>query len=177
MNARLLDFRKSSVRTRASRKEKPRKEPRALYVQEQVRTKAQEAEQQQKPVRTTREEANRRIRAYLARQFRQDLKAAGREWRDFALQLWSALHPDPKAKPTQPIADIRRYACALLARIGAEAFNKPPQIAQVRRDRARAERRKATAGKRNEARRMAEVTALLAQGRYPGFGPAVKRGK
>jgi hypothetical protein len=109
--------------------------------------------------------------AYMKSELREDLKAAGpQSWRDFALQLWSALHPDPHAKPTRPIADIRRYACALLARIDTGTFVPPPQIAQLRRDRARMERRKTSAARQTEARRMAEVAAALARGEYPGHG-------
>ena len=70
----------------------------------------------------------------------------------------------------RPIADIRRYARALLVRLDMGTFVPPPQIAQLRRDRARMERRKISATRRNEARRMAEVAAALARGEYPGHG-------
>lgn len=146
------------------------------YVQKLVRTELEEIEQDQNRkqyVRTarTREDADKRVVAYIKSQLREDLKTAGpQSWRDFALQLWSAVHPDPHAKPTRPIADIRRYTCALLARIDMGTFVPPPQIAQLRRDRARMERRKISAARQVEARRMAEVAAALARGEYPGHG-------
>jgi hypothetical protein len=164
------------VRTRALRLEEQRIEPKTQKpcVQKLVRTKLEEIDQNQKRyVRTahTREDAGKRIVAYIKSQLREDLKAAGpQSWRDFALQLWSALHPDPHAKQTRPIADIRRYTCARLARIDMGTFIPPPQIAQLRRDRARMERRKISAARQTEARRMAEVAAALARGEYPGHG-------
>jgi hypothetical protein len=177
VSARILIFPKKAVRTRALRLQEQRKEQKAkaLYVQELLKEKKhQEKNQdQRKYVRTARarEDANQRILAYLKTQFRRDLKAAGTyAWRDFALQLWSALHPDRHARPTRPIANIQRYARALLARIEAGTFFPPPQVAQVRRDRARMDRRRKSVTRRIEARRMAEVTAALARGEYPGLG-------
>lgn len=70
----------------------------------------------------------------------------------------------------RPIADIRRYTRALLARIDMGIFVTPPAIAQLRRDRAQMERRKISAARRIEARRVAEVAAALARGEYPGHG-------
>jgi hypothetical protein len=146
------------------------------YVQKLVRTELEGIEQDQNQkqyVRTarTREDADKRVVAYIKNQLRKDLKVAGpQSWRDFALQLWSALHPDPHAKPTRLVADIRRYALALLGRIDMGIFIPPPQIAQLRRDRARMERRKISAALQTEARRMAEVAAALARGEYPGHG-------
>lgn len=169
MSARVARF---PVRTRALRLEETQK----LYVQKLVRTELEGIEQDQNQkqyVRTarTREDADKRIVAYIKSQLRKDLKAAGpQSWRDFALQLWSALHPDPHAKPTRPIADIRRYTCVLLARVHMGTFVPPPQIAQLRRDRARMERRKIWVARQTEARRMAEVAAALARGEYPGHG-------
>lgn len=109
------------------------------------------------------------VLAYLKVGFRGDLKSAGCQWRAFGLQLWSALHPDPSAKKAmQPVADVWRYTQALLNRIKTGRFVPPPAVAQARRDRARKERRKASAAIRREARRMAEVAAALARGEYPG---------
>lgn len=162
------------VRTKALRLEEQKAQK--PYVQKLVHTELEKVEQDQNQkqyVRTarTREDAGKRIVAYIKSQLREDLKTAGpRSWRDLALQLWSALHPDPHAKPTRPIADIRRYTCALLARIDMGTFIPPPQIAQLRRDRARIERRKISAARQTEARRMAEVAAALARGEYPGHG-------
>jgi len=175
VSARVTRF---SVRTRALRLEEQRIESKAQkpYVQKHVRTELEGIEQDQNQkqyVRTarTREDAGKRIVAYIKRQLREDLKAAGpQSWRDFALQLWSALHPDPHAKPIRPIVDIRRYTCALLARIDMGTFMPPPQVAQLRRDRVRMERRKISATRQTEARRMAEVAAALARGEYPGHG-------
>lgn len=173
MSARVTKF---PVRTRALRLEEQRIEPKIQkpYVQKLVRTELEEIDQNQKQyVRTTRtrEDADKRIVEYIKSQLREDLKTAGpQSWRDFALQLWSALHPDPHAKPTRPIADIRCYTRALLARIDMGAFVPPPQVAQLRRDRARMERRKTSAARQTEARRMAEVAAALARGEYPGHG-------
>lgn len=173
MSARVTRF---PVRTRALRLEEQRIERKTQkpYVQELVRTELEEIDQNQKQyVRTARprEDADKRIVAYIKSQLRGDLKAAGpQSWRDFALQLWSALHPDAHAKPTRPIADIRRYTCALLARIDMGAFVPPPLVAQLRRDRARMERRRVSAARQTEARRMAEVAGALARGEYPGHG-------
>ncbi|MDR3388232.1 MAG: hypothetical protein P4L92_14375 [Rudaea sp.] len=173
MSARVTRF---PVRTRALSLEEQRIELRAqkLYVQKLVRTELEEIDQNQKQyVRTarTREDAGKQFLAYIKSQLRDDLMTAGpQSWRDFALQLWSALHPDPHAKPTRPIADIQRYTRALLARIDMGTFVPPPEIAQLRRDRARMERRKISAARRIEARRMAEVAAALAHGEYPGHG-------
>jgi hypothetical protein len=143
------------VRTRALSLEEQRIEPKTKkpYVQNPVRTELREIEQDQNQrqyVRTarTREDADERTFAYVKSQLREDLKAAGpQSWRDFALQLWSALHPDPHAKPTRPIADMHRYTCALLARIDTGTFVPPPRIAQLRRDRARMERRNTSAAR------------------------------
>jgi hypothetical protein len=164
------------VRTRALSLGERRIEPNTQkpYVQKLVRTELEGINQNQKQyVRTarTREDADNRIVEYIKSQLREDLKAAGPQlWRDFALQLWSALHPDPKAKPMRPIADIQRYTQALLARIDMGMFVPPPQTAQLRRDRARLERRKISAARQAEARRMAAVAAALARGEYPGHG-------
>jgi hypothetical protein len=164
------------VRTRALTLEEQRIELKTQkpYVQELVRTGLKGFDQNQKQyVRTarTREDAGNQFLAYIKRQLREDLKTAGpQSWRDFALQLWSALHPDPHAKPTRHIADIRRYARALLARIDIGTFTPPPQIALLRRNQARTERRKISAARRIEARRMVEVAAALVRGEYPGHG-------
>lgn len=64
------------------------------------------------------------------------------------LQLWSALHPDPAAAPTKPIADVRRYVQYLVGLAMAGRFRTPPRIAAVRRDQARAARRAAAVAKR-----------------------------
>lgn len=175
MSARVVRF---PVRTRALRLEEKRIEPKTQksYVQKLVRTELVKIEQDQNQkqyVRTARkrEDADKRILAYIKGQLHEDLKTAGPQlWRDFALQLWSALHPDPRAKVTRSIADIWRYARALLVRIDIGTFVLPPQIAQARRDRARMERRKISAARQIEARRMAEVAAALARGEYPGHG-------
>jgi hypothetical protein len=169
VSARITSF---PVRTRALRLEETQKP----YVQKLLRTELEGIEQDQNQkqyVRTarTREDADKHIVAYIKSQLSKDLKAAGpQSWRDFALQLWSALHPDPRAKPTRPIADIQRYTRALLARIDMGTFMPPPQVAQLRRDRARMERRKISAARQTEARRMDEVSAALARGEYPGHG-------
>lgn len=175
MSARVTRF---SVRTRASKLQEQKIEQKAQepYVQKLVRTEPEGIEQDQNQkqyVRTvrTREYAGKHFLAYIKSQLREDLKAAGpQSWRDFALQLWSALHPDPSAKPTRPIVDIWRYARALLGRIDMGTFMPPPQVAQLRRDHARMERRKISAARRIEARRMTEVAAALARGEYPGHG-------
>ncbi|MGH8041710.1 MAG: hypothetical protein ACREPN_06665, partial [Rudaea sp.] len=175
------------VRTRALRLEKQRKEQKDLRAKAFVRTELKSKKEEKatsvqkstkaKSVRTARARASGSgLAKYLITAFRHDLKAAGANWRAFALQLWSALHPDPQAsKPMRPIADVWRYAGVLLERLAAEQFRSPPQIAQTRRDRARAERRKVTAGKHYEAQRLAEVTALLAQGQYPGLGSGSRK--
>ena len=175
MSARVTRF---PVRTRALRLQEQGIEPEAQkpYVQKLVRTELEGVDQNQNQklyVRTahTREDARKRIFAYIKSQLREDLKAAGpQSRRAFALQLWSALHPDPHAKPTRPIADIQRYTGALLARIDMGTFVPPPQVAQLRRDHARMERRKMSTARQTEARRMAEVAAALARGEYPGHG-------
>ena len=175
MSARVTRF---PVRTIALRLQEQGIEPEAQkpYVQKLVRTELEGIEQNQNQklyVRTarTREDADKRVLAYIKSQLREDLKAAGpKSWRDFALQLWSSLHPDPHAKPTRPIADIRRYTRALLSRIDLGTFVAPPHVAQLRRDRARMERRKISAARQTEACRMAQVAAALARGEYPGHG-------
>lgn len=173
MSARITRF---PVRTRALSLEEQRIEPKIQkpYVQNLVRTELEEINQNQKQYERTartREDADKRVLAYIKSQLREDLKAAGpQSWRDFALQLWSALHPDPHAKPMRPIADIRRYTCALLAHIELGTFVAPPHVAQLRRDRARMERRKLSAARQVEARRIAQVAAALARGEYPGHG-------
>ena len=126
-------------------------------------------------VRTARKDLEDSKRANARTHLRADLNAAGRKWRDLALQIWSALHPDPYAKPMRPIADICCYVRALLRRIEAGTFLPPPRIAQVRRDQARAQRRKVSAAERTEVRRVAEVAAALARGEYVGHGPAAHR--
>jgi hypothetical protein len=182
VSARILVFpQKALVRTRALRLEKQRKEQRDLRPKALVRTELKSKKEQQAQSvqeRTKAEKRNAHAREagsgtakYLKTQFRNDLKAAGSEWPAFALQLWSALHPDPSSrKAARPLADVWRYTEALLDRIAAQQFRAPPSVAQARRDQARKERRRASVAKCAEARRLAHVAASLARGEYPGHG-------
>ena len=132
VSARVTKF---PVRTRALRLEKQRIEPKTqkLYVQKLVRTELEGIDKIKIKSSTYVPRAREKtptssIVAYIKSQLRKDLKTAGpQSWRDFALQLWSALHPDPRAKPTRPIANIRRYTRALLARIDMGTFVPPPR--------------------------------------------------
>lgn len=99
-------------------------------------------------VRTERSDTKEYNRTYVSSELRQDLRRAGDLWPMLALQIWSALHPDPAAEPTRPIADIRRYARYLVGLALAGHFRTPPRIAAVRRDQARAARRAAAAANR-----------------------------
>jgi len=92
-----------------------------------------------------------------------------------ALQLWSALNPDPTSKSTRPIADVRRYVIALVQLAEGERFRAPPRVAQVRRDKAREERRRVARAECAEKRAIAEVTAALARGEYPQIGRTAPR--
>ena len=126
-------------------------------------------------VRVSREDLKDYTHRYVRSHLRHDLKRAGRHWPDLALQIWSSLHPDPNGRPARPIADIRRYVLALVARIQEGRFTPPPRVALVRRDAAREARRKATQAKREEIRRVEHVAAALARGEYPHFGSAQQR--
>jgi hypothetical protein len=179
VSARILIFpKKTLVRTRALRFEKQgRKEKSKALVRTELKSKKeQQAQSVQKRTKAEKRTAHAReagsgTAKYLKAQFRNDMKMAGEEWRAFALQLWSALHPDQKAlRPMRPMADVWRYAEALLERIAAGEFRSPPLVAQARREQERKERRKMSVKKRSEAHRAAYVSALLARGEYPGHG-------
>lgn len=126
-------------------------------------------------VRTVRDDLKSETKKYVRTLLRGDLRSAGNRRQEIVLQLWSALNPDPHAPPMRPIADIRRYTLALVSRSKAGKFIPPPRIAQVRRDKARAERCKENRARSAEERRVAEVTAALARGEHPGFGPSAPR--
>lgn len=99
-------------------------------------------------VRTNRLDTKEYVLKYVQKGLRQDLRRAGVLWPMLLLQLWSALHPDPAAAPTKPIADIRRYTQYLVGLALAGRFRTPPRVAAVRRDQARAARRAAAAANR-----------------------------
>lgn len=101
-------------------------------------------------VRTERADTKEYNRTYVRSGLRADLKCAGPLWPMLLLQIWSAMHPDPAAKPTRPIADLRRYLQYLVRLALAGQFRSPPRIAAVRRDQARAARRAAAAARRRE---------------------------
>ena len=99
-------------------------------------------------VRTNRLDTKEYVLKYVRKGLRQDLRRAGVLWPMLLLQLWSALHPDPGAAPTRPVADVRRYMHYLVELALAGRFRTPPRVAAVRRDQARAARRAAAAANR-----------------------------
>lgn len=126
-------------------------------------------------VHCTREDIKAYVQEYVRADLRKDLHRAGAQWHGLGLQVWSALNPDPSARPVRPVADVRRYVAALVIKIRAGQFVPPPRIAQVRRDKARAERRRLARARSAEKRAIAEVAAALARGEHPGFGPSAPR--
>ena len=126
-------------------------------------------------VRTSRNDTKEYVRQYVRCGLRSDLRNAGNLWPMVALQLWSALNPDPTSKSTRPIADVRRYVIALVQLAEGERFRAPPRVAQVRRDKAREERRRVARAECAEKRAIAEVTAALARGEYPQIGRTAPR--
>jgi len=127
-------------------------------------------------VRTARPDTKEYVLQYVRRGLRDDLKRAGNLWPLVALQIWSSLNPDPASRPTKPVADLKRYVATLVRLVVDGRFRPPPRVAQVRRDTARAERKRVAKAKRAEQRAIAEVTAALSRGEYPDAGaPAPRR--
>jgi hypothetical protein len=72
--------------------------------------------------------------------------------------------------PVLLVVSLRTKILGQKSQVSSGTFTSPPQLALLRRDQARIERRKIIATRRIEARRMAEVAAALARGEYPGHG-------